>query len=87
MFSMTYEVHLADSVKEKLRKMIKKDSATYNRILKLFKQLSENPYSIGKWMHNEYAGVKERHIGHFVVKYVINDNIRTVTIVDFDHHV
>ncbi|MGI0141141.1 MAG: type II toxin-antitoxin system RelE family toxin [Candidatus Micrarchaeales archaeon] len=83
---MTYEVHLADSVREKLRKIVKKDSLTYKRLVKLFNQLAENPYEVGKWMHSEYAGVRERHIGHFVVKYVINDNAKMVTIVDYDHH-
>ena len=83
---MAYEVHLADSVRDKLRKMVKKDSLAYNRLLKLFNQLAENPYTVGKWMHSEYAGVRERHIGYFVVKYVINDNAKTVTIVDYDHH-
>ncbi len=83
---MAYEVDLVDSVKEKLRKMVKKDSATYKKLVKLFNQLSENPYEVGKWMHGEYAGVRERHIGHFVVKYVVNENARRVTIVDYDHH-
>ena len=45
---MGYEVHLADGVREKLRKMVKKDSQTYKRLVKLFDQLSENPYGIGK---------------------------------------
>ena len=84
---MVYEVHLADSVREKLRKMVKKDSLTYKRLVKLFDQLSEDPYGVGKWMHSEYAGVRERHIGHFVIKYVVNENTKTVTIVDYDHHI
>ncbi len=83
---MVYEVHLTDSVRERLRKVVKKDSLTYKRLVKLFNQLAENPYGIGKWMHNEYAGVRERHVGHFVIKYVINENAQTVTIVDYDHH-
>ena len=37
-------------------------------------------------MHNEYAGVRERHIGHFVIKYVVNGNAKEVTVVDYDHH-
>jgi mRNA-degrading endonuclease RelE of RelBE toxin-antitoxin system len=83
---MAYEVHLTDSVRERLRKMVKKDSLTHKRLVKLFNQLSENPYDMGKWMHSEYAGVKEKHIGHFVIKYVINENAKAVTIVDYDHH-
>ena len=83
---MAYEVHLADSVREKLRKMVKKDSLAYKRLVKFFDQLAENPYAVGKWMHSEYAGVRERHIGHFVVKYVIDDKNSTVTVVDYDHH-
>ena len=83
---MAYEVHLADSVRNKLRKIVKKDSVTQKRLVKAFDQLSENPYGIGKWMHSDYKGVRERHVGHFVLKYVINENARTVTIVDYDHH-
>ncbi len=45
---MAYEVHLADSVRERLRKMVKKDSLTYKRLVKLFDQLAENPYTVGK---------------------------------------
>ncbi len=83
---MSYEVDLADNVKFKLKKLVKKDSVTYRRLIDTFNKLAENPYGIGKWMHGEYAGVRERHVGHFVLKYVINDNIKTVTIVDYDHH-
>ncbi len=36
---MAYEVHLADSVRERLRKMVKKDSLSYKRLIKLFDQL------------------------------------------------
>jgi mRNA-degrading endonuclease RelE of RelBE toxin-antitoxin system len=46
---MAYEVHLADSVREKLRKMVKKDSSAYKRLVKLFGQLAEDPYAVGKW--------------------------------------
>ncbi len=53
---MAYEVHLADSVREKLRKIVKKDSMTQKRLAKTFEQISENPYGVGKWMHSEYAG-------------------------------
>ncbi len=81
-----YEVHLVDSVREKLKRMVKRDSANHKRLIKLFKQLSENPYAVGKWMHGEYAGVRERHIGHFVVKYVVNESTKTVTVVDYGHH-
>lgn len=66
--------------------MVKKDSTTYKRLLKVFDQLAENPQGIGKWMHGEYAMVRERHIGHFVPKYTINDNAKVVTIVDYSHH-
>ena len=38
-------------------------------------------------MHGKYAGVRERHAWHFVVKYVINDKNGSVTVVDYDHHV
>lgn len=83
---MTYEVHLADSVRVKLRKMVKKDSLTYQRLVKTLNQIAEDPYGIGKWMRSDYAGVRERHLGHFVLKYVVNENSKTVTIVDYDHH-
>ena len=33
--SVTYEVHLADNVREKLRKIVKKDSLTQKRLIKL----------------------------------------------------
>jgi mRNA-degrading endonuclease RelE of RelBE toxin-antitoxin system len=83
---MAYEVHLVDSVKKKLRKMVKKDSLTYRRLIETFNQLSEDPHGVGKWMHSEYAGVRERHMGHFVVKYVIDESTKIVTIVEYDHH-
>ncbi len=33
---MPYELAIADSVRDRLRKMIKKDSVSYKRILKVF---------------------------------------------------
>lgn len=83
---MPYELAIADSVRDRLRKMIKKDSVSYKRILKIFDQLAENPEGVGKWMHSEYAMVREKHIGHFVLKYTINEKEKVVTIVDYDHH-
>ncbi len=41
-------MHLADSVRDKLKKMVKKDSLSYKRLVKLFDQLMENPYAVGK---------------------------------------
>lgn len=81
-----YEVHLAYSVRDRLKKMVRKESVTYKRLETLFYQLADNPYGVGKWMHGEYAGVRERHIGHFVVKYVIDEREKTVTVVDYSHH-
>ncbi len=83
---MPYQVHLADTVRGRLRKMVKKDSVAYKRLLKTFEQLADNPYTIGKWMHGEYAMVRERHVGHFVLKYTINESTKEVTIVDYSHH-
>jgi len=83
---MPYELAIADSVRERLRKMVKRDSTAYRRLLKIFDELKENPNALGKWMHNEYAMVRERHVGHFVLKYTINEKERVVTIVDYGHH-
>ena len=83
---MAYELDLTDSVKGALRKLVKKDSETYRRLLKVFDQLTENPYGVGKWMHSEYAFVREKHIGHFVLKYVIDENAKRITVVDYSHH-
>jgi addiction module RelE/StbE family toxin len=83
---MAYKLEIADSISEKLRKFVKKDSTTYNRLLKAFHRIQENPHGVGKWMHGEYAFVREIHISHFVLKYTINDKDKVVTIVDYDHH-
>ncbi len=83
---MPYTLELADSVRDRLRKMVKKDSATYKRLEKVFVQIAENPLDVGKWMHGEYAMVREKHVGHFVLKYTINEKTKVVTIVDYDHH-
>ena len=83
---MAYELALTDSVKDSLRKLVKKDSETYRRLMKIFNQLTENPYGVGKWMHSEYAFVREKRVGHFVLKYVIDETKKQVTIVDYSHH-
>jgi mRNA-degrading endonuclease RelE of RelBE toxin-antitoxin system len=83
---MPYVIQLSDSVRDRLRKMIKKDSVNYKRLEKVFLQLAENPYGVGKWMRGEYAMVRERHVGHFVLKYVINEKTKVVSIVDYSHH-
>lgn len=83
---MPYQLEVADTVRDRLRKMVKKDSVAYNRLMKIFKQLEENPEGVGKWMHGEYAMVREKHVGHFVLKYTINEKEKVVSIVDYEHH-
>ena len=57
---MPYELAIADSVRDRLRKMIKKDSVGYKRILKVFDQLADNPEGVGKWMKEALASTRDR---------------------------
>ena len=43
---MAYEVHLADSVREKLREMVRKDSLTYKRLVKKNKKEPDSHSSV-----------------------------------------
>ena len=69
----------------KFKKIAKKNPMLYDIIFKKIKQIIKNPH-LCKPMKNKLKNKRRAHIGHFVLVYEINEEIRRIVFLDFDHH-
>lgn len=85
---MQYALWQADSVIASIKELTKRNPALLGQLEKKISQILQNPYGIGKWMHGKYGGVREVHIygKRFVLMYTIDDRIKQVNFVNFEHH-
>lgn len=85
---MAYSLFQVDSVTDSIKVLTKKDPQLLRQLEKKLAQILENPYGIGKWMHGDYAGVREVHVygKRFVIMYTIEESKKQVNFVRFEHH-
>ncbi|NYZ79778.1 type II toxin-antitoxin system RelE/ParE family toxin [Candidatus Micrarchaeota archaeon] len=82
---MTYLLDIGKAPDKKFRKLAKKDKAQHLLVLDKIQQILEDPYRF-KPLRNPMAGQRGAHIGSFVLTYEIDENNRTVKVLDYDHH-
>ncbi|OYT41569.1 hypothetical protein B6U80_01080 [Candidatus Pacearchaeota archaeon ex4484_26] len=80
-----YSLYIKPNIDKKLSKLYKKDKKRYEQIMKKIEEILKNPYHF-KPLRAPMQNLREVHIGHFVLIYSINENKRTVTLEDYDHH-
>ncbi|MEW5955275.1 MAG: type II toxin-antitoxin system RelE/ParE family toxin [Candidatus Micrarchaeota archaeon] len=83
---MTYCLAIRPSLDEKLRKLFKKNRRHFEIILKKAEEIAENPQHY-KNLRAPLQRLKRVHIaGSFVLTFSVDENNKTVTLEDFDHH-
>ena len=82
---MPYSLFIPDKLAKKLKKLRKRDFATYRQLEKKIKELLPNP-RIADPMKSYMKGVWHVHIGPFVLEYVINEEMHQVALISFEHY-
>ena len=82
MYTDTYSEELT----KKLAKLKKKDSKRYEIVRDKMNQVLANPEHSYKNLHYTMKGIKEVHIGHFVLTFTIDHINKVVSFEDYDHH-
>ncbi len=81
-----YSLKIKPSLDRKLKKLIKKSRMQYEIIMKKAQEIVINPQHY-KNLRAPLQHLKEVHTGaHFVLTFSVDENIKTVTLEDFDHH-
>jgi len=80
-----YELIIKPTADKAFKKLVKKDKEQLKRINAKIKQILENPYHF-KPLRKPQDGYRRAHIGSFVIIFEINEDHRTVSIYDYEHH-
>ncbi len=81
-----YALAIRPELEKKLQKVCKKNRKQYEIILKKVSEIVENPQHY-KNLRAPLQHWKEVHIDtHFVLTFSVDENTKTVTLEDFDHH-
>jgi YafQ family addiction module toxin component len=81
-----YKVEIKDELSIKLKKLQKKNIVQFNAIFKKAEEIQINPHRY-KNLRAPMNHLKRVHIDkHFVLIFSVNEESKTVTLVDYDHH-
>mgnify|MGYP001579911398 FL=1 len=81
-----YSLKIKLSLDRKLKKLVKKNRMQYEIIMKKAQEIVINPQHY-KNLRAPLQHLKEVHIdAHFVLTFSVDENSKTVTLEDFDHH-
>ena len=81
-----YSITLARSIDKKLNRLAKKNRKLYDAIFNKIEEIIQYPHRY-KNLHSPMQHLKRVHIDkHFVLTFSIDEEHRTVTFIDFEHH-
>jgi mRNA interferase RelE/StbE/toxin YoeB len=80
-----YSLEIKPSADKKFRKLAKKDREQLVRIRNKIQQILEDPHHF-KQLKYPLDGSRRVQIGPFVLVYEIDEESRTVTVLDYEHH-
>jgi len=78
-----YEAVFSEEFRKQLKKLKKKDKATYERLEKKIKSILIEPHHL-KHLSSILKGEQRTHLGPFVLRFKVKEN--TVHFVTFRHH-
>ncbi|MEA1984445.1 MAG: type II toxin-antitoxin system mRNA interferase toxin, RelE/StbE family [Euryarchaeota archaeon] len=83
---MEYGIVISEIADKKFTKLTKKNPKQMNIIIKKVQQIIQNPYHF-KPLRGDLHGARRVHIdSSFVLIYEIDENNRSIRILDYDHH-
>ena len=83
---MAYSLEIAEELHKIFTKLAKKDKVTLEAINKKVSEILENPYHY-KPLKAPMQNKRRVHIsGSFVLIFIIEEEIKTVKLLEFEHH-
>jgi YafQ family addiction module toxin component len=81
-----YKLEISEELSKKLKKLKKKSIVQYDAILKKAQEIQMDPHRF-KNLSYPLNNLKRVHIDkHFVLVFSIDEETKTVILVDYDHH-
>ncbi len=80
-----YVIINSPKIDEIFKKLAKKDPNKLEAIAKKLKEVVQNPHRF-KPLSNNMKRFRRIHFGSFVLTYSIDEQKKTVTLEDYDHH-
>lgn len=82
-----HKLNVSDKLNETLKKVSKKDTLLYERVLKKMKEIiNSDDIEHYKNLRYDMKDSKRAHVGHFVLIFGFDKNIDEISFDDFDHH-
>jgi len=87
MIKMTdaYDLIFSDAFISSVKRIQKKDKKLYDSVKRKASEIVNNPHRY-KNLRYDMSGLSRVHIGHFVLSFSIDEETKTVTFEDFEHH-
>ncbi len=82
---MSYAILYSEELEKAFQKFRKKDPALYTRLFKKIISIAQKPYQ-GKPLRNVLKNRWRTQIGHYVLVYRIDEENKTIELIEFDHH-
>ena len=83
---IVYKIKMLERCERDYKKLVKKNRKQYEIIMNKAEEIVINPQHY-KNLRAPLQHLKEVHIDkHFVLTFSVNENSKTVTLEDFDHH-
>ncbi|ATZ61187.2 MAG: hypothetical protein BME93_03540 [Methanosarcinales archaeon Met12] len=81
-----YSLAIKPELDKVLKKLVKKNRKQYEIVMKKAEEIIRNPHRY-KNLRRPLQNWKRTHVGkHFVLTFSIEEDTKTVTLEDFDHH-
>ena len=81
-----YSLFIKPELDRKLKKLVKKNRKQYEIIMKKSEEILKNPQHY-KNLRAPLQHLKRVHVDdHFVLTFYVDENTKTVTLEDFEHH-
>ena len=73
-------------ITKKLAKLKKKDPVEYSQVRKKMDSILADPAHNYKFLTHDMKGLNRVHLGHFVLVFKIDNQNKTISFEDYDHH-
>lgn len=82
-----YSFDYSEKFRSELKKLIKKDRPTYERVLKKVDEIiNSGDVEHYKNLRKSLRHLKRVHVGHFVLVFKFDKSKNSISFEDFDHH-
>ena len=81
-----YSDKYSEELTRKLAKLKRKDHKRYEIVRNKMDWILGNPEHRYKDLHYNMKGIKEVHLGHFVLTFIIDHVNKVISFEDYDHH-